>query len=370
MAKRKRRSDYFLDMKPQDMSERQLPTYKDVLQFIFYEQDRVREQLAINSKDGKHPEPHIKPIIDAAAKRVELIWQKASLPTISMQRILHLIMKYYQEFRVLKKKNPATKQETHDKKLADFKENAEQLFNVCTCKCKVNILSECECPVSRAVPAREWDFYQDQVKSRRMAIGSVDFKTTKILSQRMNRKVRAEKFLQSSKARLAPKTSNTFPTDEEKDDTDDDPFREEDEFVPRTGRLRAAKGLRKRQDKSEDTTSQMPVKLPKTALTCERIGIEPGKAALLASSILEDFKIVKPECTAMVVDRYKLRREMDSMRKEITKEELSNLGPIRALCFDGKKDVSLTQDEGAGRMHLMLKPNEEHIVMIAEPGSK
>lgn len=130
-----------------------------------------------NNKDPSHRD-----IAEKVTQEIELIWQTASLPIVSHERVLAMLKTYHEKYRNILKsyqKNKRSDNELYQGKLLLFKDNANQLFDICTCKCN----NECSCKKSRKVPEKENVFLIDQRSSRCMVIGKIDNDETKQLRQ-------------------------------------------------------------------------------------------------------------------------------------------------------------------------------------------
>ena len=74
------------------------------------------------------------------------------------------------------------------------------------------------------------------------------------------------------------------------------------------------------------------------ARMCERYQLPDRAGAAIATSTLQDMRIVANEDKSLVIDPSKLRRER--WRKEICQEEVSNFKYVSGLYFDGRKDAT------------------------------
>lgn len=81
-----------------------------------------------------------------------------------------------------------------------------------------------------------------------------------------------------------------------------------------------------------------------------------------------DLGLVSKADPTNIIDRSKVRRARDKARKQI--QEANSVTEIESLFFDGRKDITkrFTKTE-AGRWRRQTV-KEEHICLIAEPGSK
>lgn len=117
---------------------------------------------------------------------------------------------------------------------------------------------------------------------------------------------------------------------------------------------------------------QKPIKLTDASLhslttVCDRYGVSDRAAAAIVSSVLCSVSNADSEAqSANVVDRMKLRRMRQKVRKQILTEE--RVTEIPALYFDGRKDkTAKTVLKGSKRFRVIVQ--EEHISIIKEPGS-
>lgn len=109
---------------PSQLKKNVLPTIKDVLLHILYSENQMT----------KSPRPNF----DSAALEVKDIWQSASIPSVSIERIIGLIKKHYNTRRLLLKTAQSHLPETPKFKLKKetFRSLCENLFDIAACKCK------------------------------------------------------------------------------------------------------------------------------------------------------------------------------------------------------------------------------------------
>ena len=156
-----------------------LPTIKDTLMDYQW----IRMDLKTNPKK----EPTVAEICDELAKKVKEIWTRASIPTVSEIRIIQLIKVHHEKYLKLIRYPKSKKNQSYEQKLTEFNEQCNTaLFDIAACKCVD--FSQCSCERLMKVPAAEQDFLLDQRSTRRMKIGPVDSKTTKILEKREKRR--------------------------------------------------------------------------------------------------------------------------------------------------------------------------------------
>ena len=78
----------------EDLNETILPTYGDVM--------RCYQQIRINAKTSK-AEPKVADIINILTDKIVLIWEKASIQTLSRRRIVTMLTAYHTKFQNIKK---------------------------------------------------------------------------------------------------------------------------------------------------------------------------------------------------------------------------------------------------------------------------
>ena len=122
-------------------------------------------------------------------QKVEDVWRKSPLPTVSHTRVIHLLKAYHLKCKNLIK---SLKRLFADQK-NEFIRHSRVLFDICSCKCKQ--IQLCCCPREKNVPKEEQMFLLDQRQERKMQIGGID----RILSAKLQKKVtRASKTKKSS----------------------------------------------------------------------------------------------------------------------------------------------------------------------------
>ena len=125
----------------------------------------MKEEL--NGKNPSHFE-----ISSKVTLQIELLWQKASLPTASHDRVQAMLKKYHEKCRnILKSYQTRKDKKNYKLKLEELKQEASNLFDICTCECKETV---CHCCKTRKVPPQEMEFLNDQRSSRKMIIGKID----------------------------------------------------------------------------------------------------------------------------------------------------------------------------------------------------
>lgn len=315
----------------EEMSENQLPTYKQVMKY--YNLIRYRLKLECNSKK----EPSINDISEIVSSKIENLWKKASIPIVSHNRVMQLIKTYHAKCKNLIK---SLKRLSKDK-MQDFHESSEKLFDVSSCKCKD--FESCSCPKDQKVPKEERAFLIDQRTERKMIMGTVDLLTTKRKRKLSERKIQLKSYY-DSKVICEPGPSHENP------DTSITSESSDEQTLPQ----------------SSPSTPKEPKKhkmqsLKNLSTVCDRYGISDRAAAAVASAVLQDVKFNNE-----VIDKSRLRRARQKLRQETLAQD--QLDTIPALYFDGRKDKTLKIVTKGGKQY-RLTTVEEHISIIKEPGS-
>lgn len=90
-------------------------------------------------------------------------------------------------------------------------------------------------------------------------------------------------------------------------------------------------------------------------------------AAALASALLLDLGHIDRTDTTNIIDRSKIRRERTQARKVM--QEKRKVTHVESLGFDGRKDKTKKMCKLKSGRWGRKKVLEEHITLIAEPGS-
>lgn len=155
---------------PKLLSDRVLPTFRDIMLHYLYVQNDLKYKSG-----GK--DPGVSEILKNVIPKIEEIWQSASIPIVSRNRIWDKLKKFHERYKQIQKNLKSRKNtETMQGKISNFKEEASKLFDIAACKCD---FSQCKCDKLKKVPTREREFLTDQRTIRIMAIGAIDVASTK-----------------------------------------------------------------------------------------------------------------------------------------------------------------------------------------------
>lgn len=243
---------------PEDFSGTQLPTHKDVLLCCLFERQRLGQER------GTNKEPCFSEIAEIVSCKIENIFNKTSIPTVTHTRVLQLLRAYHDKYTLLKKVNVSKRTPGEQDKREKFVASAEaKLFDISFCKCPQ--FSSCNCPKDKKVPLIEQPFLLDQRTNRIGRIGKVDVAETKKLIKRTERKIqeinrKSVHTTSSSGSCLAGPS-----TDEDvKDVFSASRKRTQDESFQPSKRL---------ERETSSVTKQNTIKLEHTALAAQRFGV-------------------------------------------------------------------------------------------------
>ena len=311
-----------------------LPTYEDTLKYYNLVKFQLKE--ASNGKDPSHSE-----ISSKVTAEIEALWEKASLPVVSHDRVRAMLKTYHQKYRNLLKPYQTCKEKDSFKaKLLAFKQEAMKLFDICTCKCSGKF---CKCSKSRKIPAKEIAFLHDQRGVCKMILGRIDAVQTAVLQKRLQCNEALKRRYTSPSCSSGGTSSQPFiaaANDEIIDTNNCDMGSYEstcfcdDEWQGESNTIQK---------------KQMRVALPTLAAACNRHGVSDRAAATLATAVLQDIQIVHQGDTNQVIDRSQVRRELHKKREDQATESNTT---FCGLYFDGRKDRTIIQNKmDDGKFH-------------------
>ena len=308
---------------PCKLPKNMLPTYEDTLKYY----DLVKFQLkeASNGNDLSHSE-----ISSKVTAEIEALWEKASLPVVSQDRIRAMLKTYHQKYRNLLKPYQTRKEkDSYKANLLAFKQEAMKLFDLCTCKCSGEF---CKCSKSRKIPSRkEITFLHDQRGVRKMILGRIDAVETAALQKRLQRNEALKRRYVSPSCSSGGTSSQPSITaaNAESIDTnncDTDHYKStcfsDGEWQGESNTLQKKK--------------QMRVALPTLPAACDRHGVSDRAAATLATAVLQDMQIVHKGDTTQVIDRSKVKRERHKKRGDQATE--SNTIFVACILMEEKNE--------------------------------
>lgn len=249
------------------------------------------------------------------ALEVEKVWKRASVPTVSHQQVISLIKSHNDKIKALKK-IPLSREDTEEKRKTFQAEFNSRFFDIAACKC--SDFSTCKCKIK--IPTNERVFLVDQRTNRMMSIGPIDMASTMKETRKFERKSkeieRREKNHQTMKPTPSTQTRSNEDDNEDIDirltDLDDEIDNEKNvgayyQDVSHKKRLKSSNLDKNTSEMIATTSKQMRKPLPNLAIACDRAGVSDRSAAIIASSVLQDFGIVSNEESTQVIDRSKLK---------------------------------------------------------------
>lgn len=319
-----------------------LPTYSDVIRHFLW----IRYQLRLSSKK----EPNVSEIIKRMTTNLEELWVKASLPILSHKRITDMLKGYYKKYQDLKKPLKNRKTTVIAEKIKRFQDHANStLFDITSCKCVDFTL--CKCKVK--VPLKKRVFLLEQRSQRKMSTSSIDKIESKKIEKKSKRKLKdAPKIIEQ------PGQTETVVQDIsllQSDSSDGVSETSETNYQSTASNSQSCENI-----------GQMRIFLAKLAKACDRTGVSDRAAAIIASAVLEDLKIVTSSDTSKIIDRSKIRR---ARKRKRTDYESKSKELITGLFFDGRKDKTISQCMRGNKLYRNTSI-EEQIVLVSEPGSK
>ena len=201
---------------------------------------------------------------------------------------------------------------------------------------------------------------KDQRTDRKMCIGNCDLTATNLLKKRSLRRQQHLKLAQAALERS--QASSIFIEESVQDFSESDEDSSNQEFVFTNHKHKAFTAVR------ESPQNSKRPRLSNLALACERTWVSDRSAAMISSSVLQDYGIISADASGDVIHRNRIRRSRNDMKKKVNASAKINAAKIQSLYFDGRKNQTLINEKKGKRYH---KKNiiEEHVTLIAEPGS-
>lgn len=165
-----------------EIKENQLPLVKDVIKYVLFTQNDLKTKF-----NGRNPTNY--EVFLIVSTKVQKIWESASIPVVSRNRIIQIIKIHYEKYLTLKRYPNSKKNSSYNNKLKDFITlSSTELYDIASCKC--NSFDNCRCDKDSKVPVKERLFLLDQRSERKMVIGTVDKLETVKIEKRLARKER------------------------------------------------------------------------------------------------------------------------------------------------------------------------------------
>ena len=375
MATSLRSNDHGISGSSAPLPNHVLPTKLQVLKSL----QLSKENLIA---DGKK-QPSVNDIIKPVLSDLFLVWNRASIPTITYKGVEWDLKKLWESMRDANKNASKRKR---------WESEQDLLFDICSCKCPqilcedFNCLQDfcdvphirCQCEAEQRVPIMELAFLFDQRGARKMVIGGVDKNVTEKLMRSQKRKRAFEAQVEKEEKRRKDESekqreANTEFFSEPEPEANTEFFSEPEP--------EGAEEEDKKKDPDWDegcpsTSTDMPKTrnyhpLPKTCQALDRRGVSSEAGADIVNSFAEDMGLLTQENKmTMTVDRTKLARGRKAGRIKAQKQQIAEIGskPVTSFYFDGKKDLTLTRVLKNGRPY-QRSVIEDHYAMLEEPGS-
>jgi len=283
------------------------------------------------------------------AEKVIEIWKKASIPVLSIRRVIQMITTFHKQCRDLLK---STKRDPSQQlKEEIFVGNAKKtLFDICTCKCENP--ATCPCEKSRKVPEQEIPFLVDQRTNRKMVIGSIDVATTTRLQKRQlqEKDANAGKQRSGSGPRKRLKKGEDLSSGEATNTSTD-----------------AGTGTDSDFENQPSTSSQNTLSLERVASAAYRTGVSRRKVVMLVSAAFEDASVISSSNLQNVTDKSEISREMKKLEKKMNEDRSKEVVKARGLYFDGKKERTIAKERKGERFY--RKDVVEHVCLVQELGT-
>ena len=141
---------------PAESTKNVLPMYEQILKYYAW----IRFQKKENKK-----EPTFNEIADVVAVKLEHIWKKASIPTVSRDRILKMLRTFHTKYmNLIKPYKERQNKISYQEKVRSFQtETKGTLFDIASCKCDLSsTMTLCSCDKLRKFPAEERLFSLEQ----------------------------------------------------------------------------------------------------------------------------------------------------------------------------------------------------------------
>ena len=184
---------------------------------------------------------------------------------------------------------------------------------------------------------------KDQRTDHKMYIGNYELRATKLLRKRSLRREGHLNLAQTTVERRQELPDFIKETVQGFSDSDEDSS--DPDFVLTGHKRKSFEAVLK-----SPQNSKRP-RLLNLVLACERTGVSDRSAAMISSSVLQDYGIISADSFEDVIDRNKIRRSKNDIRKEVNAFAKNNASEIQSLYFDGRKDQTLINEKKGDSYH-------------------
>lgn len=321
-----------------EMPKNMLPTNLQVAQHFMFIKGRK------NESNRYHYNVVSDSIID--------LWQKASIPIIqklSVQKRVKSIILTGSEL---------CRSKSSSIRIVTFKDTLNNLFDIAACKCKIfyndsakEMSISCICPRKSKIPHGELSFIYDQRNMRHMFIGGVDQQTSKCLTKRLYRNTCGN--MKAKRSKQLPIVSN-----------ESDIYKSDASDCSRNLELGCISF-----ESDDDAKQQMRIRLPNVAKEADRYGVSDRAVASIINAALIDFGMIDDMDQSLIIDKNKVHRERDRLRKILHRNSKSSIGSLKGIYFDGKKDRTLDRTLNGVKLYCDTVM-EEHYILVSQPGGE
>ena len=251
----------------------------------------------------------------------------------------------------------ALKQGTRARKALKVKENLTKLFDITFCQC-LNFASSC-CSKEMKVPKREQTFLTDQRTTRKMLIGELDRKVSKVNKRKHERENQQllERREKEKRQRFEREKQLSSCGSELAFDVDIDAV----SSCSNNGSNTFNEEL---SDLLQEDRNSNPI--PTIALDADRYDVSNRAAAAIITAALIDFGVVSAENRTHIIDSNKVWRARQKIKKNVNEDEVFHQDDLFAIFFEGRKDLTLFKEKVDDRWYSKTR-NEDHYVLVGEP---
>lgn len=134
---------------------------------------QLYEFIRANRKSVSKFDPSATNISKEIVEKLEELWAKANIPTISYRSITKSVLKLVSKLLYFRKRERINKNSKPLlNEINEFKAKFDKLFELAACKC--DTYNNCVCPKEKKMSERVFDFLQDQRCSRNQSIDEIE----------------------------------------------------------------------------------------------------------------------------------------------------------------------------------------------------
>ena len=306
--------------------------------------------------------------VKVISEKVKSIFTKVgtNLPLMSDKSIFNKVKKAFDTYRELKRK------QLKDRAKQCFLNKFELVFDIIKCQCPIKLCEEiegcdgcsikahisCKCG-SAKIPLEDLHFVWDQRQRCEGRPSSYQIQNVDVNATRRVAKVQQRE--QNRGSRLARQSLQ---------------FNDVPEFVPLSSSSESEAGddedpeLQLEEPSTSGATFSCVIadlkklSLQKVASEAERFKFSNRGVSCICTALLGDLGIINDDCTDMIIDKSKIHRNREKLRKnEVLHPPLSRTF-IQGLEYDGRKDKTLVYNAASkGNRYV----EEEHFSVLQQP---